>query len=79
MNHAWLEMLKISYWFYCYHFVICYATIYMPCSHAYVVMGRHQMSATGFGKANWKDPRLEKLFIDLCIEEANTEVQRGVV
>lgn len=35
------------------------------------------MSTTDFGKANWKDPGLKKLFIDLCIEETNTRGKKG--
>lgn len=44
----------------------------MLCSGAYVVVGRHKMSVIDSGKASWKDLGLEKMFIDLCSDEANT-------
>lgn len=36
-----------------------------------------RISSGDSAKANWKNPDLEKSFIDLCIEEANIPEKRG--
>lgn len=65
------DCLGYIYWY------ILNAVLYMyMLHHAYVVVYRNKMFATDSGKASWKEPVLEKFFIDLCIEEVNTRGKR---
>lgn len=39
--------------------------------------GQAKTFASDFGKANWKDNVLKKLFTHICIEEAHSQGKRG--